>query len=704
MTANQIVDKMLEAGPLDAGEFMSGFPTHRAGEHDLYAVIQKLLKLKEANGGQWSETGDINVSVFGGDPIENFRPEHATYDHFQKIIDFDGAVVDFNGEVIGQGIAQENPLDTFFGWQAYLDLTNEGPMRFAVTFGKNDVESGSFEPGLPPEVEETVRAHFNKFKEQFIDQVMWLEEGKSPGGITRAQWRKQVKDDPELQGADQFYREFSSGHEPGKKMENPGAVAAYTWDWPEFDHWLSYRRSDNDKEDWKYYKFPQDSWKQEMDGVVYFRSRPIYMGKGKGSYEWSAEFSRGSGTSWDTRLTINFELWDQHRIWKSHWIQPKLYDYKKTSPTRAASVQDWDNLNPDFLDSMDFDQKMKDRLLKSAEKFVERLSQVVQIDRIRWNVPGKFVPESMDFDPEEFGDVASRQAQHYPQVLKIFMDTYRRFGGDTGPDEDEACWRVLLTQIGASDDAIADRARMITEAGYEVLRQDIEPSEGWQQTYYYLLDHVKQRPLVSEEMLWALKRLFMFRYTDEDNFIDQAMAGKVTEAKQPSTKGFEQISGDFGSPWDYGGTWVDQEGNLVHFPGLDREDSKDVETSDTRIDSMLVPADYKLIVGHIHLDDMDKWENVEEEVRQRYADQITASRKFTVYRTTVEDDAWLERDWAREIAEIKAETEQPDEDWAKNPPAIKQAAIADRIGWEEFDHYPEKYTKAELSSLLGIDL
>lgn len=710
MTATQIVDKMLEAGPLDAGEFLSDFPSRRAGPDDLHQVIQKLLRLKEQNGGQWSDTGDINVSIFGGDPIENFRPEHATYEHFQKIIDFDAAVVDFNGEIIGQGIAQENPLDTFSGWQAYLDLTNEGPMKFAVTFGKNDVESGSFEPGLEPEVEEVCRAHFNKFKEQFIDQVLWLEEGRR---MTRQQWQKQLQTaEPDVQAADQFYREFSSGKEEGKLLSTAGAIAAYTWDWPEFDHWISYNnRSNDDKDGWKFYQFPQDSWKDYIDGVVYFRSkRGLYIKGIPGSFGWTVEWSRGSGTSWDCRLSVTFEHWDKERIWKSHWKQPKMWDYVKREENapakRPATAQDWDDINPDYLDSKDFDQSIKDKLLKTAKPFVERLAQVAKIDRIRWNLPELFVAESLDIDPEEFSREPLRPDMRFVEVLKLFTDTFKRHGGDTGPEIDEACWRVVLTQIGASDHAIHDRARSITDAGYEVLRGDIEPGTAWRYAYTFLNDQVAQKPLVDDVTLIAIKRLFLYRYTEEDSFIERAMQEGLNEAVDhgPSPKGYVQIGGDFGNPWEYGGTWVrEQDGDMVHFPGMDSED-KEIETGDSRIDGRLTPQDYAVIVDKLHLDAVDAWENAEDEVRQRHADALNAARRFQFYHTSSETDEWIEKDWAEQIVEIKEESQMTDEQWAALTAPMKTAAVADRIGWHEFDHYPGKTTKAELSELLGIDL
>ena len=119
---------------------------------------------------------------------------------------------------------------------------------------------------------------------------------------------------------------------------------------------------------------------------------------------------------------------------------------------------------------------------------------------------------------------------------------------------------------------------------------------------------------------------------------------------------------------------------------------------------MITPVEYGQIVNELHMDDTDKWENVEEEIRSYHATTLNDNRRFRYFRTSVETDEWIEKDWAREIAEIKQEQELDDETWAALPAAQKEASIADRIGWEEFDHYPERITRQELSLLLGIDL
>lgn len=188
---------------------------------------------------------------------------------------------------------------------------------------------------------------------------------------------------------------------------------------------------------------------------------------------------------------------------------------------------------------------------------------------------------------------------------------------------------------------------------------------------------------------------------DEEGF-ERYLEG-LTESTKPSTKGWEQIGGDFGDPWVYGGTWCSvQSDNLIHFPGVESE--KDVEQDDLKVDKVVGAADYRAIIAAVSLDNLDGWETIEDEIRSNKAEQLTAAVRHPYYRTYVEDSEVIDKDWAREIGEVKQECEISDEDWAKMPAASKQEAVASRIGWEEFDHQPERITRAELSVLLGIDL
>lgn len=180
---------------------------------------------------------------------------------------------------------------------------------------------------------------------------------------------------------------------------------------------------------------------------------------------------------------------------------------------------------------------------------------------------------------------------------------------------------------------------------------------------------------------------------------------RLTEAEKGSSpKGWEQIGGDFGDPWTYGGTWFNKElDEIIHFPGVESEDY-DVEPDSERVDSRMTYPHYRAIVAELSLENTFRWEKIEDDLRQEQAELIKEELKFSYYRTTCESNEWIERDWAREIAEIKQELEMSDEEWAALPPCGKEEAIANRIGWYEFDSSPEKISRGELSNLLGIQL
>lgn len=701
MTASHIVDKLIEDGPIDPGEFLADFPIKRAQSSDFTTVVAKINRLKAEHGG-WGD-GDINVTTWGGDPIERYDSSWLNDPHFRAYLDFDAAVVDHNGDVIQQGIAQENPCDTFYGWQTYLDFTGD-PVLSAVTFGKNDADRGTFEPGMPPEVEAVCQKHWNEFKAKFIDPALWLVE--SHGKRDRAKWRKKLTELPsEVQAADEFYRGYLGGVEPGEKIKSAGALAAYTHDWPEYSNVILYGRNHKDEEAARdFIRAPNEQWKDYYQGTVAYEGRPLYV-KGKGRYNWKVEWYYGSGNNYQPMVQVDLELWDRDRIWKSHWKKPILWDYKRVEPRGSGSQADWDEANPDVFDTQEFDTAIKDKLVAQAKAFVEKLGQVASFTKVRWNVPELYVQESSDDLLKQMRDVASKN--RYIEFLNLFCTTYKRLGGDSfGPEEDVQAWRPIIIRLGL--DEAPSRAIEIMDAGYDLLRGDLDFDDAWLDAVGGLV--VDQKVGVSDEDYDAVKRLWAFRYRDEDAFMDHIaglMEGPnptlVENRRDKSGKGFTQIGGDFGSPWDYGGTWFNEEtSQLIHFPG--RDDEREIESSDTKVDAQMQPSDYKAVLAAVTLEKLGDWENVEDDIRLDKSTALNEARRYYYYSTVVDNDEWIDRDWAKEIAEIKREQELDDEAWAALPAAQKEASIADRIGWHEFDHSPEKINRKELAELLGVDL
>ena len=177
------------------------------------------------------------------------------------------------------------------------------------------------------------------------------------------------------------------------------------------------------------------------------------------------------------------------------------------------------------------------------------------------------------------------------------------------------------------------------------------------------------------------------------------------ESKKPSTKGYVQIGGDFGDPWDSGGTWYNEAtGTIIHHDELTEKEWAGVDEEDPRVDPMLTPKNYWDIAKALTAEKECAWEGVESEIRTAHAEVVKAGLKFTYYVTCVEPDEVIERDWAKHIASIKAGLDNGEELWSGMTPAEKIEALATHLGWHEFDYDANRATKAELSVILGIDL
>jgi hypothetical protein len=301
------------------------------------------------------------------------------------------------------------------------------------------------------------------------------------------------------------------------------------------------------------------------------------------------------------------------------------------------------------------------------------------------------------------GDAAVAKDVLYRKLLKVFIQPFMRSRDYVGPEVDEDAWRAVFIAAGLSDDALHDRSFRMVDSGYEVLRGDMDAESAWCDCNHAFaqlrIPDAKEGVPMSAEYA-AIRRLWNFRYADEEGF--ERYIGGLTESTKPSTKGWEQIGGDFGDPWEYGGTWYSkQSDNIIHFPGVESEG--EIESKSPKVDRVMGAADYRKIVDAVNLDDFDAWENIEDEIRTNKAEQLTAAVRHTYYRCYVDDSDTIDKDWAREIAEVKSECEMSDEDWAKLPASSKEEAIANRIGWEEFDHQPERITRAALAVLLGIE-
>lgn len=174
--------------------------------------------------------------------------------------------------------------------------------------------------------------------------------------------------------------------------------------------------------------------------------------------------------------------------------------------------------------------------------------------------------------------------------------------------------------------------------------------------------------------------------------------------------GWTQVGGDFGSPWEYGGTWYHwTRKDILHCPGLEGQGLEDKASWDMT----LTPEEEAALLAQFPvLDDGDGVDENErdrddarEEQLQAKADAFNAARKLPVYSFSEDPIAWLEKDWADAIPELIGQWgEEGPAIWERMPLHQKWIALAECKGWYEFDHYPDHCTKAELRKRLGPDI
>lgn len=168
---------------------------------------------------------------------------------------------------------------------------------------------------------------------------------------------------------------------------------------------------------------------------------------------------------------------------------------------------------------------------------------------------------------------------------------------------------------------------------------------------------------------------------------------------------WEQIGGDFGDPWIYGGDWYNQfKHEIVHINGLEGEGIKDKEPWDIK----LTPEELAPIMA-AYPESQDDPNTINDNERERDDAienlKMTKSEAFNeaveipVYRFLDEElgpDDWPKQD------EIAAQFEPGV--WASLPTAQKWIEVGRYHGFAELDSYPDRFTKAKLSKYLGLSL
>lgn len=172
---------------------------------------------------------------------------------------------------------------------------------------------------------------------------------------------------------------------------------------------------------------------------------------------------------------------------------------------------------------------------------------------------------------------------------------------------------------------------------------------------------------------------------------------------------WEQIGGDFGDPWVHGGDWFNLfKREIIHIDGLEGEgineiDEYDLET--TVDDDAMLLREYPVKIDPEFPEDGDENERDRNLAKSTLltdrAEKMNQKIAVTVYRFLDEDIT--DDDWPDQEA-IKSSMDMDDDAWADMPTASKWIEIGRHHGFHELDHYPEKWTKEQLSKFLGIEL
>lgn len=168
---------------------------------------------------------------------------------------------------------------------------------------------------------------------------------------------------------------------------------------------------------------------------------------------------------------------------------------------------------------------------------------------------------------------------------------------------------------------------------------------------------------------------------------------------------WEHISGDRDA-WTYGGAFYNPvKEEIVYIPGLESEGIRDYEADDfelTEQEMAEIMAQFPEAIDpefpEYGDDNEREREDAIEAKKQWKADEANDIRKMTVYRFLDEPVDWPEDD-------LDAIRQQFDPGvFDSLPSAAQWIEIGNYRGFHELDHYPEKYTKAEMEKYLNRKL
>lgn len=159
---------------------------------------------------------------------------------------------------------------------------------------------------------------------------------------------------------------------------------------------------------------------------------------------------------------------------------------------------------------------------------------------------------------------------------------------------------------------------------------------------------------------------------------------------------FEQIDGDYGDAWVYGGSWYNpMTREIVHHDGI--EHTKDYESWD-----MEVPDHVMAKINRI--EDERERDNVIDRLKDEMARVKNEKRKFRVYRFYAPDNGKLEPWMEKKVPRVAETVGMSIEDFLEMPLPNQILEIGRYSGMDNFDGSPDQFTRRELSSYLEIEL
>lgn len=186
----------------------------------------------------------------------------------------------------------------------------------------------------------------------------------------------------------------------------------------------------------------------------------------------------------------------------------------------------------------------------------------------------------------------------------------------------------------------------------------------------------------------------------------------------------EQIWGDFGDPWTYGGAWKDPgNGNILVIRGLEGSGIDEIDPDNVQIPSLVFKSIVDEIEGlpegvesqedltaledvtdpedhgsYLYIDEVREAEAALEEWRIKEAERLTELQEQPVYEFIDEEADWIDGELEERVADYHGNPEGP----LSN--AQKLLMYGEYAGFEELDSHPWGFTKSALSKRLNIKL